>query len=43
MKEIRLSKSSAKFIESSDKVLKHRIKLAIEGLLISPPKGDIKI
>ncbi len=40
--EIDYSKSSTKAINAMDKPTKQRIKAAIEGLTIKPPKGDIK-
>lgn len=40
--QIEYSKTAAKFISSQDKVTKQRIKSAIEALMETPPKGDIK-
>ena len=36
------SKSAAKALQRMDKALRNRIREAIEGLLQTPPKGDIK-
>jgi len=41
--EIEYSKPSIKFISAQDKPTKERIKVAIEGLTETPPKGDIKL
>lgn len=40
--QIEYSKKAAKYINSLDKPTKQRIKIGIEGLAESPPKGDIK-
>lgn len=40
--KIKYHKKAVKFIESQDKSTKKRIKIAIEGLTETPPKGDIK-
>lgn len=40
--KIELSKTAEKFIKSSDKTRKNRIKNGILGLIEDPPKGDSK-
>lgn len=40
--KIAYSKVAVKAINSFDKAMKQRIKIGIEGLIDSPPKGDIK-
>ena len=39
---IEYSKKAVKYINALDKITRHRIKVAIEGLTETPPKGDIK-
>ena len=41
--DIQYSKSAVKYINKLDKTIKQRMKKAIEGLTMSPPKGDIKL
>ena len=41
--DIRYTKKAAKYISALDKTTKKRIKIAIEGLTVEPPKGDIKL
>lgn len=41
--QIEYSKKAAKYISALDRTTKQRIKIAIEGLLEVPPKGDIKM
>lgn len=40
--EIQYKKKAVKALNSMDKATKHRIKEAIEGLTLTPPKGNIK-
>lgn len=40
---IKYDKRAKKFIESQDKPTKQRIRAGIEGLMQTPPKGDIKM
>lgn len=40
--EIHYSKQAVKFINSSDRPTRMRIKNGIEGLTLTPPIGDIK-
>ena len=40
--EIRYDKKAKKFIEAQDRPTKQRIRAGIEGLTMTPPKGDIK-
>lgn len=40
---IEYSKTAVKFINSTDKPTKQRIKVGIEKLTEEPPKGDIKM
>lgn len=40
--QIEYSKTAAKYINKLDRPTKQRIKKAIEGLLKTPPEGDIK-
>lgn len=40
---IKFKKKASKAIEQMDKPTKQRIKTAIIGLTLKPPKGDIKI
>lgn len=40
--EIQYSKSSLKFLAKIEKKQRERIKLAINDLTLTPPKGDIK-
>lgn len=40
--QIEYSKTAAKYINKLDRLTKQRIKKAIEGLLKTPPEGDIK-
>ncbi len=40
--KIEYSKKAMKFIQSLDRPAKQRIKAGIEGLVKSPPEGDIK-
>ena len=40
--EIQYSKSSLKFLAKIEKKLREKIKLAINDLTLTPPKGDIK-
>ena len=40
--EIQFKKRAVKAIEQMDKPTKQRIRRAIEGLTLVPPKGDIK-
>ena len=37
------SRKALKFIHAADRITKQRIKEAIDGLLKTPPKGDIKV
>lgn len=39
---VEFSKSAARAIQRMDKPLRNRIRVAIEGLTQTPPKGDIK-
>ena len=41
--QIEYSKKAVKYINALDKPTKQRIKIAIEGLIENPPKGDIKL
>ena len=41
--QIEYSKKAVKYINALDKPTKQRIKLAIEGLTETPPRGDIKL
>ncbi len=41
--QIEYSKKAAKYINALDRTTKQRIRIAIEGLLETPPKGDIKM
>ncbi len=41
--KIEYSKKAVKFIQSLDRPAKQRIKAGIEGLVKSPPEGDIKL
>lgn len=40
---VQYSKKAAKYISGLDRPTKQRIKIAIEGLTMNPPKGDIKL
>lgn len=40
---IEYSKKAVKYINTLDRTTKQRIKTGIEGLTLSPPKGDIKM
>lgn len=40
---IRYSKSSLKFLGKLDKKSANRIRMAIQGLTLTPPEGDIKV
>lgn len=40
--QIEYSRKAAKYISALDRTTKKRIKVGIEGLTESPPKGDIK-
>ena len=39
---IKYKKKAIKAINAMDKITKHRIRKAIEGLTLNPPQGDIK-
>ena len=41
--QIEYSKKAVKYINALDKPTKQRIKIAIEGLTETPPRGDIKL
>ena len=40
--KIKYSRKAAKYINALDRPTKQRIRVAIEGLTETPPKGDIK-
>ena len=40
--QVEYSKQAVKFISTQDKNTKFRIKRGVEGLIETPPKGDIK-
>ena len=41
--QVQYSKKAIKYINGLDRPTKQRIKVAIEGLTESPPRGDIKV
>ena len=41
--QVQYSKKAVKYINGLDRPTKQRIKVAIEGLTESPPRGDIKV
>jgi plasmid stabilization system len=41
--DVQYSRKALKFINAADRITQQRIKEGVDGLLETPPKGDIKV